>query len=122
MRPAFLVRGSSRENGREKARRQAVAPMPSGHFLKARLKKDFLSYVTIWMATRSLHLSETRSGRIPIMPPSDLIDHYFAQGTEMARVFMLVISGVIMLLAQFNNGSAAGGGGPFDGHWTGSAS
>jgi hypothetical protein len=39
----------------------------------------------------------------------------------MARVVMLVISGVIMLLVQFNNGSAADGGGPFDGHWTGSA-
>jgi hypothetical protein len=98
--------------------------MPSGHFLKARLKKDFLSYVTIWMATRILHLSETRSGGIPIMATvrSNRPLNVLAQGTEMARVFMLVVSGAILLLAQFNNGFAAGGGGPFDGHRTGSAS
>lgn len=45
----------------------------------------------------------------------------FAQRTKIARIFMLVVSGVIMLLAQFSEGFAAGGSGPFDGQWTGSA-
>jgi hypothetical protein len=39
----------------------------------------------------------------------------------MTLVFVLAVAGTVMLLAQFNNGFAAGGGGPFDGQWTGSA-
>lgn len=34
---------------------------------------------------------------------------------------MFVVLGVTMLIAPFNNGHAAGGGDPFDGQWTGSA-
>jgi hypothetical protein len=91
MRPAFLF-AVRVGSDRERARRQQFAPMPSGHSFKERLR--FVA----------------KTGRILTRRLESLV-----------RIFMLVVSGAIMLVAQLNDGSAAGGSGPFDGQWAGSA-